>query len=263
MVSESNGSVKVLDKAIKILKLLSSYEENISYTISDIAKKVNISRTSAYRILDALEANKMVQREPSTLRYSLGWELYRMGMCVKESSDVFTYERIHEEVRALSKWVHEAVSISKIINNKGLVIDSYLNKGNTPLVVNVPIGATEPLYCTAYGKALLSDYSMNEMSRLLAKETFVKRGINTIMTIDSLFMDIEKQKPSGLFWAVDEFGDGISAVAAPVRNFSNSIEVAVSISMPTSRLLEFGKDYYNQELTQSVDVMNKKLGYND
>ena len=64
-------------KAFQILKLVSDSERGLS--ISDLAKRLGISKGTIHGIAAALEELGTIVRDPATKRYELGLTLFELG----------------------------------------------------------------------------------------------------------------------------------------------------------------------------------------
>ncbi len=81
----------ILKKAIEILKLLISEYQPLGVT--EIAKTVSISKSTAYGILKSFNEEGMVSKDPSTKKYTIGKEMMRLAKLVFKGQDLISISR--------------------------------------------------------------------------------------------------------------------------------------------------------------------------
>ncbi|MEJ7743807.1 MAG: helix-turn-helix domain-containing protein [Nocardioidaceae bacterium] len=65
----------------RALKLLGAWPQQAprGETVAELAAQCGINRATAWRLLGTLEAHRLVERDPSTNRYQIGFALIRMS----------------------------------------------------------------------------------------------------------------------------------------------------------------------------------------
>ena len=76
-MSDKKGS---LEKAMQVMRLLHHQDEFMG--VSEISRKLGISKGSIHRLLTTLESQGFIQQNKETKKYWLGIELYVMGTMV-------------------------------------------------------------------------------------------------------------------------------------------------------------------------------------
>lgn len=258
-MDNSDGTIKVIHKAIQLLQFFAD-SDNKEHTVLEISRNLKISRTTVYRILDTLIESGFVEKNGATNKYSLGWEIFHIG--VKARDKGIDYSQIAAYGRELSSKVGESVNISRMQGHYGLVIDSFKDSiSQSVLFVQVPAGSREPLYSTAYGKALLFDHSLSKMKVLFEDVEFLPLTSNTLLSVEELYEDILLYKEKGYALALGEYETGINAIAAPIRNFHGRIEWAVSIAAPEQRRTPENIEELADRLLETAGLMSRALGY--
>lgn len=125
---------------------------NSGLGISDLAKRVGLHKSTAHRILVALEREGFVVHDPTTGRYRLGLSLLELGSAVLDSLGSKQVARpfLEEIHRACGETVHlaildegEVVYIDKIESTRRVRMYSQIRK-------------RPPTHCTGLGKVLLA-----------------------------------------------------------------------------------------------------------
>src|SRR6266576_4502796 len=69
--------IHVIDRAAQILDCFGFDHQELS--VSEIGFKTGLHRSTAHRILMALEYNDLIKQNPSTGKYHLGIKLFKLG----------------------------------------------------------------------------------------------------------------------------------------------------------------------------------------
>src|SRR5438132_8947214 len=69
--------IQVIDRAVEILDCFSF--DHPAFSVSEIAAKTGLHKSTTHRILMALEHHGLIQQTPETGHYHLGVKLFRLG----------------------------------------------------------------------------------------------------------------------------------------------------------------------------------------
>src|SRR3954453_18632842 len=72
-----NGRVQSVDRALRLLARVSSTPGGA--TLAELARQCDLNRATAWRLLSALEARGLVERDASSNRYRVGFAMIRMS----------------------------------------------------------------------------------------------------------------------------------------------------------------------------------------
>src|SRR4029079_119441 len=91
-----------------------------------------------------------------------------------------------------------------------------------------------PLHAVSSGQVLLAHAAPTFVQRYLGRpmEPFTPR---TLVTADSLLERMRAIRRDGYTWALEEFDEGISSVAAPVADANGEVVAAVHVHGPSYR----------------------------
>ena len=98
--------------------------------------------------------------------------------------------------------------------------------------VNVEIGQSLPLHCTALGKVLLA------FGDLQVPESLKSYTPYTILDKDELRQHLEIIRQQGYALDNEEFDLGVRCLAVPVFDFQGAVIAAVGISGPSLRMTQ-------------------------
>ncbi len=230
--------VQVLARAAGILRALEQNPDGLS--LGEIAKIVELPRSTVQRIVDALDREGIVIAASLTSKVRLGPALIALAAATQfEIADV-----VRPTLMQLAKITGETVDLAILGQDKLIFVDHI--EGTHRLRAVSAVGVSFPLHCSANGKVLLAalpEPTLEKMRRRLKLTRFTK---NTIVSWSELDRELNSIRKSGIAIDREEHTIGISAVASAVRGPGGEL-AAVSIPVPTQRFLLSEK-----ELTQKL-----------
>ncbi len=216
-------------RAISLLKVFN--DERSEWQLTELAHEVGINKTTAFRLLKALEGEGLLTRDPESHAYRLGFGMVSLGGLALRSNDLRSVA--HPELESLSMSTHETASLEVLIDAETLILDEVL--GKHLMSGGKSIGTRWPAYATSTGKSILSALPVEEVKRLLPEE-LTPLTEYTITSRSLLLEDLRRSFIRGYAVAWEELELGLVAVGAPLRNFDGHVIAAVSLTGPTRRL---------------------------
>lgn len=129
------------------------------------------------------------------------------------------------------------------------------------IIMSSSIGKKAPIYCTASGKLILSQYSDDKIRELLKDTEFIKYAENTITDINVLIEEIHVIRKN--LYALDniEYDTGVICIAVPIFDRTNKIIAATSLSSVT--LFNTMDDLlkYKDEFMNVAKNISRLMGY--
>lgn len=221
-------TVQSVDRAARILQTLARLGEA---GVTEIATELDVHKSTAFRLLSALEGRDLVAQVGERGKYRLGIGIVRLAGATIARLDVVQEARpVCRELAA-----HSGETVNLAVLSEGAVL--YLDQaaGATAVQLHNWVGQRVPAHATANGRVLLSGLADEQVVELLgtALPTYTPA---TLATSEALLEALEQVRTDGLAVAVDELEVGLTAVAAPVRSLHGEIVASVSVSGPTFRL---------------------------
>jgi DNA-binding IclR family transcriptional regulator len=203
------SGVGVLDKAVEILSFLS---EGGPATLAEVVDGTGLPRPTAYRLLSALEAHRVVGREGG--RYALGTRLLGWG---NRAVGLDLIGAARPVLGILRNETGESTQFYVREGDRRVCVASVEREGGG-LRDTVPVGAVLPLDLGSGGKVLLAwAEDWERFSRVSAAE-------------------LEEVRSRGWAESVAEREAGVASVSAPVFDPGGGLRAAVCASGPSSRL---------------------------
>lgn len=225
--------VPSIDKAVDIISLLS---RTPNLTLKEIYTELNLPISTCFNIINTLEKRGLIEKNPQTAQYKLGLFLMRLGLQMYETIDI---RKIAFPVMKglVAKFGETSYLTSPDYSSLEGVVLEKVESLKTVTVVR-SIGSKVPLYASATGKSLLSGFDQEKLDEYLEQTEFIQFSNNTITTKESLLAEIALIRERGYATTVDEMGDGVSSVSAPIKDFQGDVIAAVSVAGPTMRMDE-------------------------
>lgn len=235
------------------LRMLEVFHSEAEMGVSDLARRLDLHKNAAFRLLATLELAGYIQQSPETELYRLGPRCLELGRAYTRSNDL--NEQARPVLKSLSSRVGETAHLAILVGNEVVHLDGILP--NQLVLTGSRVGERLPAHCTALGKVLLAgnlDVSMTAPSESFAETSSLPGSTTTVDDIRersySSFTDATIVDPMKLIdelrnvamrgYALDleEYAPGLCCVAAPIRDASSSVIAALSLSGPSFRLSE-------------------------
>ncbi|WP_240943152.1 IclR family transcriptional regulator [Planosporangium thailandense] len=217
---------------MEILELLATAQGAPGLGVSRIAESLGREKSQMSRALRALEAEGMVERDPDTLEYRLGWRVYALAARTVEAHLVrAAVPYLRRLVAVLNETTHLCVLRGSAVLTLLSVSPSHAFRALGWEGVSVPA----PL--TSAGRVLVSDWPPEALRSLLAEPADLHPGPRPrVHTADDLLREVAGIRKRGYAAVDEEFEDGVVGVSAPVRDFRGQIVAAINVSAPKGRL---------------------------
>ena len=236
---------KAIDRAAELLvRVVESPDHE---TVGELAATTGLPRSTASRLVAALERQGLVEREGQRGGVRPGPVLVSFARRALPSAELVDLCR--EPLDRLAATTGETVNLA-VPSARGVEQleqrDSRHFLGSTNWV-----GRTVPYHASAVGKVFLAHGArVPEALERLTPQTIVDR--------EQLGRDLEETFQRGYATAVEELEPGLWAIAAPLHGKS-SIVGALSISGPTIRLQDGQLEELGRLLVAEADAVSARL----
>ncbi|MGD2205217.1 MAG: IclR family transcriptional regulator [Anaerolineae bacterium] len=257
-MSEQKGRGSVTRSVARALAILQAYDETkTELGVTTLSELTGIDKSTVYRLLNDLQQGGLIEQNPETSKYYLGFGLIRLAGLALQNLDLPSVARPHLE--RLAQFTQETVNLSvltdddKIINIDGIT--------SPRMVRNVGwIGREMPIHAISGGKLMMAYMPDERVDGILARglERFTER---TITDPSRLREELEQIRQTGYAIAKEELETGLSAVAAPIRSHEDRVVAIISVSGPSFRLPREQLIELGIATRQTADTISKQLGY--
>ncbi|MDQ0688536.1 DNA-binding IclR family transcriptional regulator [Streptomyces achromogenes] len=248
------GGVQSVDRAISVLEILAQRGEA---GVSEVAAEIEVHKSTAFRLLGALEARGLVEQAGERGKYRLGFGIVRLAGAVTGRIDITQQSR--PVCERLAEEIGETVNIA--VMQEQYAINLYQVRGPGAVTAHNWVGQLTPLHATSSGKILLAHLSAKERATLLTTAGMKKVTPHTITAKTKLEKHLVTAREQGYAFTLEELEIGLHAMAAPVRNRDGEVIAAVSASGPSYRLTEQRLHELSPVLVKGAAEISHRMGF--
>ena len=237
-------------KAFQILTLISDTERGLG--ISELAKRLGISKGTVHGITSALEEVEALIRNPFTKKYNLGYTLVELGK--KGLSRIPLREVARRHMEELVQETNETVFLGILKDDHIFILD--VAESTKELKITSPSGTKIPLTAGATGKVFLAYMEEKSALRYLAANGLVKYTENSITDLDRYLQEIKEVREKGFATDREEYLQGVKAVAALIRT-EGPVLAAVWVVGFSSSITEDKMGYIVERTRKAADAISQ------
>ncbi len=242
---------------LRALSLLKAFDDNHpTWGLSELARAVDLNKTTAFRLLSALESEGMVARGPDGESYMLGPDVVMLGGRALRANNL--RDIVRPELEALAAETRETASLEILSGREMLVIDEIVG---AHLVSGVPsLGSRWPLHASSTGQALLAFLPAEAVANLLPV-ALIPVTPYTVTDRAALRAELERTRARGYSVADETLELALVAIAAPVYNHDGQVVATLSIAGPKSRVTPGHVSDIGQQVMAAADRVSARLGF--
>ncbi len=220
---------RAVERALDILYCFSPSEPTL--TLTQIAERVGMSKSTVYRLLATLEQKRFVQRLEWNGSYRLGLALAELGLSVLNHNDLFRQASPYLE--RLAAECRENVDLA-VLDGADVIYIQIIESPQRVKIAAAP-GQRLPAFATATGKAFMAFLPEDELRPILkaARNKFTDK---TQVGLAALRHDLGVSRARGFAISEQEYEVGINAVAAPILDAHRYPLAVIAIAGPSYRL---------------------------
>lgn len=245
-------TIKMVERALTVLDLLRTSKERLG--VNEIAKRCDISPSTAFRILKTLEVTGWVF-QLSDDRYIPGQkvgfvtEKNNLYMALRDVSHFVMAEYTAKAGQAMNLIVREGVHCTILQQSRTGKLVEYISS----LYSNLPF------YACAGGKILLSELPVNMVEQILHSCEMVPITSHTITDPEQFWRALREVASNGYALDDRESAENGSCIAVPVRDSEGTAIASLSFTgfigiNDTAQLLTYLPDLQeaSKKITQSL-----------
>ncbi|TNJ65811.1 IclR family transcriptional regulator [Paenibacillus hemerocallicola] len=246
-MDDTKLTVRAVERALDIL---SAFTDETELSLTEIAARTQLHKSTVHRLLASLEGKDFVTRNAETEKYRLGFRIWELAANLSQSDDPAIM--LQPEMERLRDSLGETVSL--YVRDGGERIRIQAVQSNQAIRRVAPIGARLPLNVGASSKVLIAFAESEVQKQVLEalewsgaaeKQSFVRQ-----MTEISRF---------GYATSVEEREPGAAAVAAPIFNRGHKLVAALAVSGPSNRFTVEKMKEHASQIIEAANRMGKML----
>ncbi len=232
-------------------------DEHREWSLAELAQEVGLNKTTAYRLLTALESEGMVARRPFADTYTLGPEIVVLGGRALRSNDLRSLAKPElEQMAAISG---ETATL-EIMSGEDhvLIIDEVI--GNHLVGSSQSLGTRWPMYATSTGIAMLAYLPEKQVDAVL-KGPLLALTPKTITDTAVLRQELVCTRDRGYSFVEECLEEGLIVVGAPLFNHDGQVVAAISLGAPAIRFTPDRVPEMGILVKETAQRISTKLGY--
>ncbi len=253
----SRYSSRVLERAVSLLGCFCADAAELGLT--ELSSRTGLHKSTAYRILEVLRVNRLVEFNPETRQYHLGLRLFELGALAVSRLNLTTIA--HPELERLVEQSGETAHLC-VLDGADVV---YLVKVQSARALSMPssVGRRNPAHCAGVGKAILAFLPEDRINAFLKAIRYVRVTPRTLTSRDALIENLAETRRRG--YAIDdgEFHDELRCVGAPVFDHSGAVVAGISVAGPWFRMPDASIPKVADHVMAAARRISRQLGHRD
>ncbi len=224
-------AVQSIQRAFTVLQQLASHEMGVT----ELAAACDLPKSTVARLLKTLELEGAVEQVATSGAYRIGPSIASMAGTMSQSNDLIAWARPHLVVLA-----HETGEDAGLSVPDGYRAHYVAQEGaDNPIQVRDWTGELVPMHVVASGLVMLAHWPEEPLDRFLSRP--LRRYTDATVTDPAILRErLADIRVTGYAWGLEEFVEGINAVAAPILDAAGRPRGAIHIHGPAYRFPPHG-----------------------
>ncbi len=254
MANTSYPGAQAVARALSLLNRFTDAQPE--WSLSELAAAAGLNRTTAYRLLAALESFDLLARNPDTERYRLGSGIIVLAGRALRANPLRALSR--PELEKLAAATGETATLEILTGCEMLILDEI--PGGRLMQSALSIGTRWPAFATSTGNAIMAYRPPAELDAIL-QTPLPQLTPQTITSPQTLRQNLEQIRVNGYAVAAELLEPGFVALGAAVRNFDGLPLAAISLGGPAIRLTKAAIPELGTLLRAAAGRISRQLGY--
>jgi len=240
---------------LRVARILKAFTPaSPEWRLTALAGRLGLAKSTAHRLLGALESEGFVRYDTTRQVYALGEASAALGLGALRAHGLRALAL--PVVRDLAAAARETTTLEMPVDGEMVIVAEEAGER----VVNASgwIGTRWPMHATSSGKAVLSRLPPARRDEILAGRLAAFTDA-TLTDRERLEAELVSAATRGYALARDELEVGYSAVSAAVVSDEGTPVAALSIGGPTSRLGPYELDRLGELVSKSATELSRRL----
>jgi IclR family transcriptional regulator, KDG regulon repressor len=217
--------IQSIERAVAILNLFKGSRAELS--LGEIAESLKLAKTTVHNIIKTLEFQGLLQKDPATRQYRLGFSLYELGTIMAANLEIN-----QSSFLILQRMANETGHVCRVgIWDSGTVFVTMTVQPHGNESLTRQFGPRLPGFCTALGKAMLAYQPESVVSKYLSEMELTAYTSYTITSREALLKDLEITRKRGYSFSNREILAHQAGIGAPVFKLSDRLAGAISMGL--------------------------------
>ncbi len=254
MPEAARASTQTIERAADVLTLFTEVD-GASLGVTEISKRLGLSKGVVHRILTSLRSRGFVDVHPETRRYSLGPATLALGLTHLQGIEVRELSR--PVMRRLSREFRETATLSIRNGWSRIYIDQVVPPRE--VIMTVRLGHPFPLHAGGSSKVLLAALPEDDQDEYLAQPlAAVTRA--TVTDPDELRRQLVRIRKDGYAVTYGERQRDAGSAAAAILDHTGTGVAAISACGPAQRFRKKAKEAAPAVRDAAMEI-SQRMGY--
>ncbi|MCT4607622.1 MAG: IclR family transcriptional regulator [Pelagimonas sp.] len=245
-----------LHRGLRVLEILGAADDPMS--LSEIARAMDLSRSSAFRLVYTLRQMDFLKEAEQKNTYTLGARVLNLGFAYLNQQPITSIAGPF--LSALRDSTGVGAHLSVLEGQDVLYLGSH--QARSGFVSSMVTGTRTQAYASAIGWCLLGDRSDEELSAFCEGTDMVPFTEHTPTSFEQLRARVQDVRDKGYVFSQGFRDPGGSSIAVPVRDNTRQIVACVNLSGPDSGFdFERIDDFYVPQTKATALQISRELGY--
>lgn len=245
-------TIAAVDRALSVLEALA---EQPQQGVTDLSKRLGLTKTIVFRLLSTLETRGFVVREGEKAVYSLGYRIGVLGEQAGAQNSLLAAARpVMERLRDETS---ENINLVIREGRHSLVLATLAGHHSMRIFANP--GRYGPLHAGG-GSLLLLAFAPDDLRARVLAEPLERFTATTATDPQELRERLETIRADGFHIAINDLDEGAFSIAAPIRNAAHDVIASLSVAGAMARYDETKRRRYLQLAQSAAAEISGKLG---
>ncbi|APX96397.1 IclR family transcriptional regulator [Natronorubrum daqingense] len=258
MTIQGTDEVDRVQAVVKTLDILEALWQAEGAGVTELTERTGLPKSTVHAHLTTLSSKGYVVQDGTDYRLSL--RFLSFGEHVKHAEPL--HAASETPLEDLAEWTGERVLCSTVQNGLGTIIRAC--DGERSVSSSITVGTPTYLHCSAGGKAMLAHFESHRVSRIVEGWGLPAFTEETITDRETLEIELETIRETGIAYSHGEYLPGISAVGAPVLSNEGEVHGAITVAGPQHRLEnEWEHDELHNQLLSAANTVEVNLLFSE
>ena len=247
------GQVPAATRTLRVLRFLAGQPDPV--TLDRLAQAVDLPRSTAYHLVNAMIAEGFVVHLPDEHRYGLGIAAFEVGSGYSRQAPL---QRIARRfLVGLVDSVGQSAHLAVLHGRDVLYVLEERAPGRPSLVTDV--GVRLPAHLTASGRAILAALPANQVRAVYPdRSAFVDRHGTGPTSLSALRVLLAETRQRGYAVEQGEITPGFASVAAAVLDHNDHPVAGLAVTYSTDAAVD--ADHIIRATQRTADLLSRRLG---
>jgi DNA-binding IclR family transcriptional regulator len=251
-VQKGLAGSQTLVRGLDVLEAVAAGATNLAA----LAEALDLNRSTTHRLAGTLVGRRYLSFVPR-VGYALGPKLLELGFQARAQMSLSRVAREH--IEALAAATGDTVHLGVLDGSRAFYLDKI--SGSRRVEISSRIGERQPLRSTGLGKALILDQSEARWRELYEYEDGEEKPYS--VSLATWLRRMHQYAKAGHALDLEENEDRIRCVAAPVRDATNDIVGAISVSSAAQYMDDSRMQVLVEEVRNTARMISLDMGWRD